>query len=178
MAKHSLFESLRTESTVGELSPLETETSAGEQIKIDVEQTGSIKSFQPPQSVTSIPRAILTPEMSFESFPSGLGPEDIKKINRAFTKGIPPEFEENLIKERNELVRKKIKERLTKKEQIRLTFLKWQLDRIDDAKHGEHLDFLGRIVGAQEEFAKEIGMFLSQIGVGQSKERKPRKSQK
>lgn len=178
MAKHSLFESLKTESTARELTLLEAETSAKGQVKIDVEQSGSVKSFQSPQMVESIPRAIEAPEISFESFPSGLGPEDIKKINRAFTKGISPKIEENLIKERNELVKKKVKEHLTKKEQIRLTFLKWQLDRIDDAKHGEHLDFLGRIVGAQEEFAKEIGMFLSQIGVGQSKERKQQKSQK
>ena len=176
MARRSLFESPRTQSTVAEIGPLESERSGDEQVKIDVEQTGSIKSFQPPESVTSIPKT--TPEISFEGFPSGLTTENIKKINRAFTKRIPLEIEEDLIKERNQLVRKKIKEDLTKREQIRLTFLRWQLDRIDDAKHGEHLDLLGRIVEAQEEFTEEIGMLLSQIGVGQSKERKPRKGQR
>jgi|GEM_PF-3128160 hypothetical protein len=47
-----------------------------------------------------------------------------------------------LLAERQRLVDKRLDGTITKKESIRLQYVRWSLDRIEDAKHGRNLDRL------------------------------------
>jgi hypothetical protein len=165
----SLLGNLKTESTIEKSSPAEPEISGEKQIQVDEELTGLTKqTISPVPEKEVLPRGqgILTSDESMWVFPTRrLSAENIRSINRAVTQKIPNEIEEDLLRERNELVRKKIKQGLSKKEERRLTYLRWQLDRIDDARFGEQLDNLEMMASAQEEFAKELRFFLSEIGV-------------
>jgi len=93
----------------------------------------------------------------------GLLLDDIKLMNREITKQIPPRDIEALLDERNVLVRKKLKSGLSPKEDKRLTLVRWQLDRIDDAQHGEHLDYLEKLTENYEKFATDINVLFDQL---------------
>lgn len=41
---------------------------------------------------------------------------------------------------------------MTRKEEIRLEYVRWSLDRIDDAKHGQELDLLEGLAAQYESF--------------------------
>lgn len=168
MNRSSSLGILKTDSTIEKLSPAESEILGEKQIQADEEFTGFAKHILSPVPVKEVlpkGRGILTSDESVRAFPTRLSSENIKRINRAVTQKIPTEIEEDLFRERNEHVRKKTKRGLSKKEERRLTYLRWQLDRIDDARFGEQLDNLETMVLAQEEFAKELRFLLSEIGV-------------
>lgn len=94
---------------------------------------------------------------------SGLSPDNIRQINRAITRKIPPSEKQQIINERNQLVRKQFKGGLSAKEEDRLKYVRWQLDRIDDAETGEFLDYLQIITEGHEKFAKELQGLLGQM---------------
>ena len=88
---------------------------------------------------------------------------EIKKLNRAITRRISSKDEADLFDEHNALVEKKFRDGLSQKEERRLIYVRWQLDRIDDAKHGEYLDILESMVAEREHFAQQIGYLLNQF---------------
>lgn len=106
---------------------------------------------------------LMTAESIFRVFPMELSVENIKRINRALTGRISPEQKQALIEERNGLVSKKFKEGLTAKEERHLTYVRWQLDRIDDAEHGETLDVFDQITKDHEGFASQLKKLLGQL---------------
>lgn len=106
---------------------------------------------------------------------SDLSSDTIKTINRAITLKIPQREKDNLIKERNQLVEKEFKVGLGDKENRRLTYVRWQLDRIDDAESGEFLDYLERMTDTHEKFAKELQGLMNQVGMIKSRPTKPRR---
>jgi hypothetical protein len=89
--------------------------------------------------------------------------EQIRKLNRQVTKNIPVKVKKMLVEERNYLVNKKFKEGLTDKEERRLIYIRWQLDRIDDAEYGETLDLYESIADQYDIFAHDIKELLIQI---------------
>jgi len=97
-----------------------------------------------------------------------------KTINRAFTRGISPEEKKALIEERNMLVKKKFDLVLSKKEELRLTYVRWQLDRIDDSEYGEALDIFEKVTDEYERFASDINSLVSDLH-SVTGGRKPRK---
>jgi hypothetical protein len=103
-------------------------------------------------------------------------PENIKKINRAITRKMPEAERKQIISERNQLVQKQFKVSLSIKEEKRLKYIRWQLDRIDDAESGEFLDYLEKITEAHEKFAKELNAFLTQISNIQISTKKRKKT--
>ncbi len=91
----------------------------------------------------------------------------------------PPAEKQKVLAERNELLRKKFKGGgISEKEEKRLTFLRWQLDRFDDAETGEVLDRLEMITEGHERFAKELSSFVNQIKIGLSGEGKSKKGKR
>lgn len=83
-----------------------------------------------------------------------------KFLNREITKKIPQSVKDEFIKEHILLVKQKFDQGLSKAEDRRLTHVRWQLDRIDDAEHGENLDRLERFTEGIETFAVEIDKLL------------------
>lgn len=89
---------------------------------------------------------------------------DIKSYNRQLTlKSLVPE-EQNLVARRQSLAEKMFSaDGLSKAENIELRYISWQLDRIDDAKHGEKLDKLEAMIQLQERNADELRHITSQF---------------
>jgi hypothetical protein len=94
---------------------------------------------------------------------SGLSAQRIREFSRKITKRIPRRERENFIEERNELVTKKFKAGLSRKEERRLALVRWQLDRIDDADHGATLDFMEKIAEDYMTFAHDLDRILEQL---------------
>jgi len=91
-------------------------------------------------------------------------PEDIRHINRFITRQVSDEAKDALIEEHKSLVNKMFQEGLSEREKRRLTFVRWQLDRIDDANEGYVLDALTEFVEEYEAFAENIKEIIKKIG--------------
>ena len=105
----------------------------------------------------------LTAEEPFASLRRDISVYRIKDINRLITRKISPKVKQDLTEERNLLARKKFGDGLSNKEERRLAYVRWQLDRIDDAEDGEMLDYLDKVADEHEKFAKEISTFLNKL---------------
>ena len=92
-----------------------------------------------------------------------VSPYTIKKINREITSKIAPSEREKILEERDGLVNKTFKVGLSAKEERRLTYIRWQLDRFDDVETGEFLDYVEEVTKSHEKLANELKGFLGQI---------------
>ena len=81
---------------------------------------------------------------------------DVRHASRALTRRTMADEEPALLRERDELLDRKYESGLDVHGERRLTYVRWQLDRIDDALNGEHLDAVERVVSAQEQMAGTI----------------------
>jgi len=82
------------------------------------------------------------------------------RINAA---NIPEEEYQELLAERQELLTKKFDETLTRKESNRLDYVRWSLDRIEDARHGQTLDLLEDAIRQYENLGRDIDRLLNQL---------------
>lgn len=69
---------------------------------------------------------------------------------------ITPEEHEAYLRERQTLLDKKFAGEITRKELNRLEYVRWSLDRIEDAKYGETLDILDMAISRYEQFGENI----------------------
>jgi hypothetical protein len=63
---------------------------------------------------------------------------------------------ELLLGERERLLDKQFNESITHSEKIRLQYVRWQLDRIEDAREGETLDALENWITQYERFKEDL----------------------
>lgn len=82
--------------------------------------------------------------------------ELLKKKTRELTIAHLADKEDNFITERKQLVLKEITNGLTRNEKIKIKYLTWLLDRIEDAQNGEFLDHLEKLVNQQEKIANSV----------------------
>jgi len=87
--------------------------------------------------------------------------DSIRRVARELTKKKIFPKRKILNEERNVLVNKMFQEKLTRVEEKRLEFIRWQLDRIDDAEIGENVDLIERLVIEHEKISKEIDKLLT-----------------
>lgn len=76
---------------------------------------------------------------------------------------VSEEEHQQLLHERQTLLDKKFGGMITRKEQNRLEYVRWSLDRIEDAKHGQTLDVIEGWVQRYEQFLSEIRNFETQL---------------
>ncbi len=69
----------------------------------------------------------------------------------------------DLLAERQHLVDKRLDGTITKKESIRLTYVRWSLDRIEDAKHGRSLDNLRARIEGIEKIGEQLEGLQKQL---------------
>jgi hypothetical protein len=80
---------------------------------------------------------------------------------------------EALLAERASLLDKKFATTMTREESSRLDYVRWSLDRIDDAKHGEALDKLETKIGEIKKLSDELqGLFSKLEGAAHPPRRK------
>jgi len=82
------------------------------------------------------------------------------RINAA---GVSEKEHTDLLRERQGLLDKKLDGTIARKEANRLEYVRWSLDRIEDAKYGATLDVLEDVVKAYERFAEEARAFEGQL---------------
>jgi hypothetical protein len=69
---------------------------------------------------------------------------------------ISDEDYEALLKERQDLLDKKFDKTISRQEEIRLEYVRWSLDRIEDARQGHVLDALEGAISEYENFLLDI----------------------
>lgn len=70
---------------------------------------------------------------------------------------------EALLKERQSLLDKKFDGTMTRKKAIRLDYVNWSLDRIEDARHGTALDMFEGAVSQYEQFLTDLQNLTDQL---------------
>ncbi|WP_363347932.1 hypothetical protein [Methylocystis echinoides] len=69
---------------------------------------------------------------------------------------VPEDEVRALLTERAKLLDKKLGGSITKREANRLEYIRWSLERIEDARYGQSLDRLEELIIMQERMASEI----------------------
>lgn len=94
-----------------------------------------------------------------------------KLAGRLNASAIRPEERQALLEERQSLLDKKLAGQITKKEVNRLEYVRWNLDRIEDAKYGSGLDILETEVTKYEEFGANLAALQEQLTQAAENER-------
>lgn len=93
---------------------------------------------------------------------------------RVNASAVSDEEHQKLLSERQALLDKLLEGTISRRETIRLEYVRWSLDRIEDAKYGSALDVLTDAVGMYERFVDDLKSFQESVTqqVGASRPRK------
>lgn len=86
-----------------------------------------------------------------------------RQAGRLNAASISKEEEASLNKERQNLLDKKFAGTITRSEENRLQYVRWSLDRIDDAREGLALDRLENMISQYENLAADIRALSNEI---------------
>ena len=89
--------------------------------------------------------------------------ETTRIAGRLNASAISREEHEAFLAERAALLTKKYETSLSRREENRLAYVRWSLDRIEDAKHGSQLDVLEKAIHDYEGFLNEIRLLRHDI---------------
>ena len=106
------------------------------------------------ESVSSSTTA--SPLPSFDRFPEIVHAQAARIAGRINASGISEVEHKALLAERQKLLDKQLVDEITTKEANRLEYVRWSLDRIEDAKYGFALDFLEGTVARYESLLSEL----------------------
>lgn len=104
-------------------------------------------------------------EVSFPEFRtySGTFAQTHREAARLNALSVSDEEWEKLLKERQQLLNKVLDKTITIKESNRLEYVRWSLDRIEDARHGGALDQLEERISRYEKFLDDLDDFKKQL---------------
>lgn len=86
-----------------------------------------------------------------------------RELSRALARRIPDTVVKALMEEHGILAEKLVDHSLSAREKARLTYVRWQLDRIEDARIGEDLDALEELAALHEAISDEVARFVGQV---------------
>jgi hypothetical protein len=92
-------------------------------------------------------------------------------LGRLNTTMVEPQELKDLLRERQQLLDKKFDRSITRQEENRLEYIRWSLERIEDARSGQSLDVLEGLVGGYRQFISDMNTFGSQLQRAASKRR-------
>jgi hypothetical protein len=105
-------------------------------------------------SLSSLPKFQSLPEVEIQT----------RKLASRLNASTVSEVEyQKLLNERQALLDKKFQGELSRKEENRLEYVRWSLDRIEDAKYGASLDQLEEHVKKYEQFVLNLDHLTSQL---------------
>jgi hypothetical protein len=95
------------------------------------------------------------------NFPSFSGDSQVYAITariagRMNAATVSNEEHESLLRERQNLLDRELAGNMTRKEEIRLEYVRWSLDRVEDAKYGQSLDVMEGYVNRYEQFLADV----------------------
>jgi hypothetical protein len=119
--------------------------------------------FSEPDLGTTIPsaRSSTTSDIEFPEFGSYAGSqaETARIAGRIAASYVSEEEHQGFLRERQALLDKLFAKTITREEEIRLEYVRWSLDRIEDAEHGTDLDRIEDSINRYEHFLDEIDQF-------------------
>ncbi|MEF0943600.1 hypothetical protein [Rhizobium sp. BR 362] len=86
-----------------------------------------------------------------------------KVAGRLNATAVSAEEHDALLNERQKLLDRKFEGTLSRAEENRLAYVRWSLDRIEDAKYGATLDVLEEHVARYENLLSEVTSFRAQL---------------
>jgi hypothetical protein len=98
-----------------------------------------------------------------------------KLAGRLNASAVSDEEHKDLLAERQQLLDKHFAGTITRKETVRLEYVRWSLDRIEDAKHGASLDRLEARIAEFEKLAEHLGHLQEELNRAASKPQPRRK---
>lgn len=112
------------------------------------------------------------PFPSFDKFPEIIHAQAARIAGRVNASGISESEHKALLRERQQLLDKQFAETITPKELNRLAYVRWSLDRIEDAKYGHTLDFLEGSVSRYEQLLSDLHKLGEQLHCYQTPRKK------
>ena len=94
---------------------------------------------------------------------SAVGAHSLRMAARLNAASATEEERQNLLRQRKELLDKKFEGQITPSEINTLKYVRWSLDRIEDARYGSAVDVLEDSVSRYENFISEIQSLSSQL---------------
>lgn len=136
------------------LTSMNPDTSHDEVITSNLEGSSSPSAYS--SSLTgALPR--------FDRLPEIIHAQAARIAGRVNASAISEAEHKALLGERQSLLDKKFAKTITSKELNRLEYVRWSLDRIEDAKYGFTLDFLEGSVSRYEQFLSELHVLERQL---------------
>ncbi len=86
-----------------------------------------------------------------------------KIAGRLNASAVSEEEHQKLLAERASLLDKKFAGSITRHEENRLSYVRWSLDRIEDAKYGHALDLLEEHASHYKNLVSEVNRFTAQL---------------
>ncbi|WFU23141.1 hypothetical protein QA649_34435 [Bradyrhizobium sp. CB1717] len=86
-----------------------------------------------------------------------------RRAGRINASSVSDEEHQSLLLERQLLLDKKFAETITRKESNRLEYVRWSLDRIEDANHGWAMDVLEHSVSGYEQLSSDLKSLIDQL---------------
>jgi hypothetical protein len=86
-----------------------------------------------------------------------------RRAGRINAASIPDDELQSLLLQRQHLLDKKFEGSISRPEEIKLEYIGWSLDRIEDARHGAHLDRLENAVERYEDLKGDINALMAQL---------------
>lgn len=99
---------------------------------------------------------------NFDSL-SSVQSQSLKLAGRLNAANVTEEERHKLLNERQLLLDKKFEGKITQKELNKLEYVRWSLDRIEDARYGSAIDALDDSVSKYESFLSEIQSLNTQL---------------
>ena len=134
----------------------------------DVASSGNLSHEQPIDAPTwaqgtSAQSASLQGEMRTDPLRAEAAQQATRRAARLNASKVSDQEIADLLAERQKLLDKHFAGTLTKSERTRLEYVRWSLDRIDDAKHGAALDVLESHVTRFEELSDQLDTLREQL---------------
>lgn len=101
--------------------------------------------------------------VAFRGLGSDVYAAGAREAGRINASGISDDEHRRLLAERQSLLDKKFAGTMERRDETRLAYVRWSLDRIEDAKHGSHFDRLEEVVLRYERFLADLEDLKSQI---------------
>lgn len=89
--------------------------------------------------------------------------ETSKLAGRINAASVTPSEYDELLLERQRLLDKKFNNDFSRRDEIRLEYIRWSLDRVEDAKSGLGLELLMGRLEEYEQFQRDLDHLLSQL---------------
>jgi hypothetical protein len=108
----------------------------------------------------------------FESGNKELDAATIRRAGRLNASQVTEAEYNDLLRERQHLLDKKFGSTMTRSDEIRLQYVRWSLDRIEDAKYGPDLDILEGAIDRYEQLSRDISNLGNQLSEELAKRRR------